>query len=214
MEKFFMVAMGLALFAATPASAEFTKSDLNDQLKLLMEWWPGRYDNHEQIVRQSGGGLSALTDKPFYRLHTVFKRVNMPELGENVLYVEEWKNNDPKDIARIRLYALSIDEKEEAVLVKFITPLDTKALVGAYNDTSKVEKLKKKDVRPFSEACNVYMRWEGGQFRGGMKEKSCNVNENKEWFQYQVIVGQKHYWARDRRFTYADNTITYEMAPG
>ncbi len=212
MKKVLAAAMGLLLLAA-PAAAH-TKADLNAQLKLMMEWWPGDYDNNEQIVRQSGGGLSTPTDKPFYRLHTVFKRVNMPELGDNVLYVEEWKNNNPADIARIRLYSLSVDEKEEAILVKFMTPLDTKSLAGAHKDVAKVEKLKKKDVRVFSDACSVYMRWEGAQFRGGMKEKSCNVNDNKEWFQYQVIVGPKHYWARDRRFTYADNTITYEMAPG
>jgi hypothetical protein len=212
MNKLIITVLG-ALLCAAPAAAH-TKADLNAQLKLLMEWWPGRYDNNEQIVRQSGGGLSAQTDKPMYRLHTVFKRVNMPELGDNVLYVEEWKNNNPADIARIRLYTLSVDEKEGAIQVKFHTPLDTKPLAGAHNDLSKVEKLKKKDLRSFRDVCNVYLHWEGAQFRGGMKEKSCNVNDDKEWFQYQVIVGPRHYWARDRRFAYADNKLTYEMAPG
>ena len=47
-----------------------------------------------------------------------------------------------------------------------------------------------------------------------MKEKSCSVAEDNEWFQYQVIVGPKHYWTRDRRFSYADNKVTWEMAPG
>jgi hypothetical protein len=203
-----------AMFLVAPAQAH-TKADLTAQLKLLMEWWPGRYDNNEQIVRQSGGGLSEPTDKPMYRLHTVFKRVTMPELGENVLYVEEWKNNNPTDIARIRLYSLSINEKEGAIAVKFYTPLDAKPLAGAHNDLARVEKLKMKDLRAFRDVCDVYLNWEGGQFRGGMKEKSCNVAEDKEWFQYQVIVGNKHYWARDRRFSYAEPTkVTWEMAPG
>ena len=47
-----------------------------------------------------------------------------------------------------------------------------------------------------------------------MKEKSCSVAEDNEWFQYQVIVRPKHYWTRDRRFSYADNKVTWEMAPG
>lgn len=213
MTKLWLALMG-ALMLAAPAQAH-TKADLNAQLKLLMEWWPGRYDNNEQIVRQSGGGLSAATDKPMYRLHTVFKRVNMPELGENVLYVEEWKNNNPTDIARIRLYSLSVNEKEGAIAVKFYTPLDTKPLVGAYNDLARVEKLKLKDLRAFRDVCDVHLNWEGGQFRGGMKEKSCNVAEDKEWFQYQLIVGERHYWARDRRFSYAEpGKVTWEMAPG
>ncbi|MDX2222063.1 MAG: CpcT/CpeT family chromophore lyase [Rhodospirillaceae bacterium] len=213
-----MTRLGICLVALLawmigPAAAH-TKADLNAQLKLLMEWWPGDYDNNEQIVRQSGGGLSAQTDKPFYRLHTVFKRVNAPQFGENVLYVEEWKNNDPNDIARIRLYSLSVDEKEGAILVKFISPLKPENLVGAHKDLSKVEKLTRDDVRVFRDPCNIYLNWEGGQFRGGMKERSCNANDDKEWFQYQIVVGPRYYWSRDRRFAYADNRVTYEMSPG
>jgi hypothetical protein len=189
----FSMCVAALLWAAAPAAAH-TKADLNAQLKLLMEWWPGDYDNNEQIVRQSGGGLSAQTDKPFYRLHTVFKRVNAPQFGENVLYVEEWKNNNPNDIARIRLYSLSVDEAAGAILVKFISPLKPENLVR--------------------DPCNVHLNWEGGQFRGGMKERSCNANDDTEWFQYQIIVGPRYYWSRDRRFAYADNRITYEMAPG
>jgi len=203
----------LAMVLAMPAQAH-TKADLEAQLKLLMQWWPGDYDNNEQIVRQSGGGLGAAADKPFYRLHTSFKRVNLPELGENVLFVEEWKNNDPKNIARIRLYSLSVDEKEGAILVKFHTPLDDKALIGASKELSKVEKLKKADVRTFSDPCSVHLRWVGGQFMGGMKEQSCTVNDGKEWFQYQIVVGPKYYWARDRCFGFADGKVTWEMAPG
>ncbi|MDX2142270.1 MAG: CpcT/CpeT family chromophore lyase [Rhodospirillaceae bacterium] len=214
MKKFLTATVvALACAMASPALA-YTKADLEAQLKLLMEWWPGRYDNNEQIVRQSGGGLGKATDKPMYRLHSIFQRVTMPELGDNVLYLAEYKNNNPADIARIRLYTLAIDEKEQAIVVKFHTPLDTKALLADHRDLSKVEKLTKKDVRSFRDVCNVYLHWEGGQFRGGMKEKSCNVNEDKEWFQYQVIVGPRHYWARDRRFSYADNSVTWEMAPG
>ncbi|MCB2106042.1 MAG: hypothetical protein KDE14_00020 [Rhodobacteraceae bacterium] len=213
MIKSIVYAFAALAWASLPAAA-YTKADLNAQLKLLMQWWPGDYDNNEQIVRQSGGGLAKAVDTPFYRLHTVFKRVDAPQFGENVLYVEEWKNNDPNDIARIRLYSLSIDEAAGAILVKFITPRDTKALAGAHADPSKVEKLSAKDVREFSDACNVYLYWEGGQFRGGMNEKSCNANDGKEWFQYQIVVGPRYYWSRDRRLTYADSTVTYEMAPG
>ena len=209
-----LLACSLVLATAATAGASHTKADLDAQLKLLMEWWPGDYDNNEQIVRQSGGGLSAATSTPIYRLHTVFKRVNLPEIGENVFFVEEWQNNNPADISRIRLYSLTVDEKEGAILVKFHTPLDEKVLVGAHKDVAKVEKLKKTDVRTFRDPCNVYLRWVGGQFEGGMKEQSCTVNDGKEWYQYQIVVGQKYYWARDRRFNFADGKVSWEMAVG
>jgi hypothetical protein len=214
MKKLILTAvMAAATALATPALA-FTKADLEAQLKLLMEWWPGRYDNNEQIVRQSGGGLAKATDTPMYRLHSIFQRVAMPEIGDNVLYLAEYKNNNPADIARVRLYRLTVDEKEQAIRVKLYTPLDTKALLADHRDLAKVAALKMADLRAFRDVCDVLLRWEGGQFRGGMAEKSCNVTEDKEWFQYQVIVGPRHYWVRDRRFSYADGTVTWEMAPG
>ena len=71
-----------------------------------MEWWPGEYDNHEQIVRQSGGGFAVPVYEPVFRIHSHYVRLDLPELGENVLYVEEYRNNDPSNISRIRVYAL------------------------------------------------------------------------------------------------------------
>ncbi|MSQ86073.1 MAG: hypothetical protein EXR10_04395 [Alphaproteobacteria bacterium] len=65
---------------------------------------------------------------------------------------------------RIRLYSLSIDEIEEAILVKFITPLDPKPLVGVYNDLAKVEKLKKKYVRIFSAPVVFICTGKAGSF--------------------------------------------------
>ena len=53
------ISAALFLAIALPVQAQnFGKVELENHLALMMEWWPGEYDNHEQIVRQSGGGLS------------------------------------------------------------------------------------------------------------------------------------------------------------
>ena len=90
------------LAMCAPAAHAQSRGDLDAQLKLLMQWWPGDYDNNEQIVRQSGGGLETPTDKPFYRLHSRFQTVKLPALGANVLYLEEYRDNDSARTASSR----------------------------------------------------------------------------------------------------------------
>ena len=213
MGRLFIIVVCALLMAARPAAAR-SEADLKAQLQLLMKWWPGSYDNNEQIVRQSGGGLAQATSKPFYRLHSVFKPVAVPSLGEHVLYLEEYQTNDPQDIARIRLYSVAVDLAENALRVKFHSPHDSKALVGAWRDLSRVEQLTAADVRTFSDQCNVYLRFVGGQFQGGMKKESCTINDGREWFDYELVVGPSYYWARDRRLAANTGQVTWEMAPG
>lgn len=197
----------LLMAVAGPAAAH-TKQDLNSQLKLLMQWWPGDYDNNEQIVRQSGGGLDAPTSAPFYRIHTVYKRVDLPALGPNVLSVREWKNNNPADVVRVRLYSLSIDEKAKAIRVKVHMPRDEKAALPA--DDAALAGV----MRPARDECDLYLNWIGGQFQGGFKDRACTAENGREWFQYQVMVGPDFTWWRDRRLASRDGKVTWENAPG
>jgi hypothetical protein len=87
--RFAAIWAAIALVGASspPAAAAHGEYDLKAQLETLMRWWPGEYDNHEQVVRQSGGGLSPATDRPFYRVHSRYERVNGSPLGDHVLSV-------------------------------------------------------------------------------------------------------------------------------
>jgi len=201
------LALVLLLTAAAPAAAH-TKADLEAQLKRLMEWWPGDYDNNEQIVRQSGGGLEATVSAPFYRIHTVYKRVEIPALGPNVLSVREWKNNNPSEPGRTRLYSLSVDEKAGAIRVAVHLPRDEKASLPA--DDAALAPF----MRPARDGCELYFNWVGGQFQGGFKERACTVENGREWFQYELVVGEKYTWWRDRRLASRGGKVTWENAPG
>lgn len=202
-----------ALLAGSPAAAQtFSKGELEGHLRLMMQWWPGEYDNHEQIVRQSGGGLGAPVFEPVFRIHSHYITLDLPELGENVLYVEEFLNGDPAEISRIRVYSLSVDEAEQAVKVKLYAFKDGHdELIGARLDADRLAAIEASDLRAFSDPCDVYMRFEGGQFRGGMKEASCGGDE---WFEYQIVLGPEHNWTRDRRISRETGEVTWEQNPG
>lgn len=203
----------LLVLGFTGAAQAHSKADFAAQMKLLTEWLPGDYDNHEQIVRQSGGGLSQPTDKPFFRVHTIIKRVNMPAIGENVFYLEEYRDNDPTKITRIRLYKFTVDLDVQAIRLHLLNPLKPETLIGAHNDIAKVEALTMADMRADRDLCDVYIRWEGNQFRGSMKPNSCN-RPDKSIVDYTLTLGPKHHWVRNRALSAKTNDVVWEFAPG
>jgi hypothetical protein len=213
MIRILVLIVAMAAGASGAAAQGHSKADLNAQLKLLMEWLPGDYDNHEQIVRQSGGGFSPATDKPFHRLHTMFRRVNMPAVGEHVIYVEEYRDDDPKKLTRVRLYKFTVEEKLGAIRLHLVNPLKPEALQGAHADLKRVEALTAKDWRVDRDLCDVFINWEGGQFRGAMKEKSCNRPDGS-FVDYTLIIGEKHHWVRNRARDPKTNAVAWELMPG
>ena len=202
----------LLAFTLPVQAQTFNKGELDGHLRLMMEWWPGEYDNHEQIVRQSGGGISVHVYEPIFRIHSHYIKLDLPELGENVLYVEEYLNDDPSNISRIRVYALSVNEAEQAVKVKLHAFKDGhEDMIGARLNPERLAAIDADDLRPFSDPCDVYMRFEGGQFRGGMKRESCG---DESWFEYQVILGPKHHWTRDRLISRETGDVTWDQTEG
>lgn len=213
MKKRTIVASLLFALVSGPAAAQtFSRGELESQLRLMMEWWPGEYDNHEQIVRQSGGGLGDPVYEPIFRIHSHYIRLDLPELGSNVLYVEEFLNNDPGNISRIRVYALSVDEAEQAIKVQLYAFKDGHDhMIGARLDPERLAAIKTSDLRAFSEPCTVFMRFEGAQFSGGMKREACGKDE---WFEYQVVLGPQHNWTRDRLISRETGEVTWDQTEG
>jgi hypothetical protein len=206
------VVLGLILNVLPAQAQTYSQGELEGHLRLVMGWWPGEYDNHEQIVRRSGGGISVHVYEPVFRIHSNYIKLDLPELGDNVLYVEEYLNTDPSNISRIRVYSLSVDEAEQAVKVKLYAFKDgDEGLVGAQFDPKRLAAIKASDLRPFSDRCDVYLRFEGGQFNGGMKREACGKDE---WFEYQVILGPDYNWTRDRRISRETGEVTWDQTEG
>lgn len=210
----------LILSLHTLTASALSEQDLQVQLDLLMSWWPGNYDNNEQIVRQSGGGLSAQVYEPHFRLHAIYRRVELPSLGDHVLYVEEYKNNDPENLYRIRLYSLGIDTDAGAIRIKLHAFPDQTSWIGAHEDAERLSQIDVSQLRAFSDACDVLLHYEGGQFTGGMQARACRIAsgqgsaEKDAYFDYDVVVGEDYYWFRDRTLRLADDTLVWQLAPG
>lgn len=170
----------LAMAGSPIAAAAHGEYDLKAQLDTLMRWWPGEYDNHEQIVRQSGGGLSPTRDEPFYRVHSRYERVAGSALGDHVLSVVDYRDDDPGKVLRARTYVLSVDTAAGALRVAQYRP---KAAGGA-------------ELVALGAQCDLLLNFVGGQFEGTLSAKSCKVDGKA--IEYGVVVGPRFTWYRER----------------
>jgi hypothetical protein len=197
-----LIFASLALLA--PSAHAFTQADLQSQLQRLVAWWPGEYDNNEQIVRQSGGGLSKPVYEPIFRVYTHAVLLDRPDISEHVVYVEQYLNNDPGNVARIRVYTLQIDEQAQAIRARPHEFLDdTRSIVGV-QDSASLDDIEADELRALPAGCDVLIRFEGGQFRGRSNAGTCAEDEG---FDREFIVGEQHYWFRDFRAADAEGGV-------
>jgi len=203
-----------------PSLATLHTRDLGAALRVLMEWWPGQYDNHEQIVRQSGGGISPLTDSPFHRVHSEVRAIAAPALGPNVLAITRFAANDPARIERREIALPVVDSAANAIRVKRFALADWARLA----DPALAATLKPADLTPLGDGCDLLLRFAGEQFGGALAADTCPSGGAEAKARpaprmaYEVIVAKDHMWeraeARNAAGGKSGGQLAWEMAPG
>lgn len=79
--------IALALFAAlAPAAASAQNGVLDRDFKTMMEWFPGRYDNQEQVYFEKE--LNVPQDERHERIHHIFFPVDLNAFPGETFYVQ------------------------------------------------------------------------------------------------------------------------------
>ena len=144
--------------------------------RTFLSWFEGEFDSGEQVAFADELGIPR--DAVPERIHSIFKRVELPAFGPHVFYVEQYLDGDPTRIYRQRLYSFSLDEREQAIKLEIHIPGETKALVGAHRDASKLHGLTPAATRS-PPGCEVYWRRRGDAFLGDMKPGACSFKSER-----------------------------------
>lgn len=172
-----------------------------DDRDALIELWPGMYDMSEERV---GGVASDALLAPMLeqqRIQIDVRRVQVPWLGTHVLYVEEYPFDQPFEARRRVLLSIAAPEADGALRVRQYTRRDGATTISADD----VESL---------PGCDLFLKHEGGQFRGGTRGRKC-VDERAEeprWLDYRLVIGDGLFWYRQRKLAVADNELQEEIA--
>jgi hypothetical protein len=190
-----------------PSAASAWRWELASELRLLMQWWPGEFDNHEQVVRQSGGGLSPLVYAPFRRVHTTVRAVDAPALGERVLAIET-RSDDAAEPLRRELVSIVPDIDARALRVRRYA-VNSPAML---DDRAALTSATPPGLEPLAAGCDVLLRFVGGQFQGSLASTSCPAARGRA--EYELAIGPRFVWERSQARDARSGAITEEMAPG
>jgi hypothetical protein len=169
--------------ARAAGEAPRRKEDLAAQFARLTSLWPGVYDNNEQIVRQSGGGLGLPASAPFHRLRSIVTAVSRPDLGERVLELRQFRDNDPSRVVRHQMLVPAIDAVAGGIRVRRI---DVAPAPGPGSGAS----------RPAAPPpCDLLLYWEGTAFRGAA-DPGC-PGRGRDASREEAVLGPREYWQRE-----------------
>jgi hypothetical protein len=202
MKPILLLAAALAFVAPSFAQSSPQKTQaeklLDQDLRLLLQWFPGRFDNQEQVAFAKELGIPA--DAVPEHIHSIFKPVDLPTLGQHVFYVQQYMDADPEKIYRQRFYVFSADYAQNAVRLDILTPKDAAAVKDAHLDAAKLARIAKEDVTSLP-GCEVYWRRQGAQFIGGMKEGACRIKSQRSGRTIIVtddlLLNADEIWIRD-----------------
>lgn len=165
-----IVMLATSALHAQPAPPAASAPSLDAQMRKLLEWFPGEFDNNQQVVSERESKAA----NPHEWIHSYFARVTQPALGRVVFYVEQYQNGNPSDIYRQRLYTFTPDPASKSIVLRIYTFPDEAAVRGAHKDPTKLNGLTIGQLRA-TPGCEVYWRFDGTSFTGSMLPKACRV---------------------------------------
>ena len=160
-------------------------ASLKENLNELLEWFPGEYDNHEQVYKEAVTDLPK--EKRHRQTHHIFYPVKLNFIEDRTLYAQQSQHYDLDNIYRQRIYAFSIDEEEQAVRLTIYTPKKPEKFKNAHLDPSFFQTLSIDDfiLKP---GCDVFWKKKKNQFEGYLKENSCSYFSER--FNTQVYLNE------------------------
>ncbi len=197
--KLKVISIALLALSGAHAAVADPNAVLDRDMRTFLEWFPGVYDNQEQVYFEESLGVPE--DERHERIHHTFARVDLPEFGDHVFYVQQYLDDDPTKIYRQRIYVFTADYEENAVRLAIHTPGDVESLVDAHLDPSKLEGLAPADTvnRP---GCDVFWRRQASQFLGEMKPGACSFVSQRSGKRIiiddDLVLTDSEIWISDR----------------
>lgn len=178
----------------------------------LVESWSGVYDDLEQVIFDERGRSPLVSDDD-RRIRTIVAPVKLPWLGSAVLYLEEFRQDDPHDPRRQVLLWLAPQggAESETVRVRQLTFREPQRWRELYAHPERLARLRPGDLASIP-GCDLVLTRDGDQFQGGTVGRGCvdSVLRPRRYVDYQVLVGDGLNWYRKRLYRLGDDQLLRE----
>ena len=173
----------LALSACATVQSETPV--LETQLDELLSWFPGTYENHQQVYRQAIDDLPA-AQRHRHRHHT-FQPVSIAGIPGRQIYAQQYQHYDPQDLYRQRVYSFTVNPAEQAIQLTIYTPKEPARLIDMHLDPAMQAALSVDDffLKP---GCEVFWKKRNGQYEGYLKDGACSYYSER--FKTEIFLNE------------------------
>ena len=196
-----LFSIGLGILVTGTAAQERSYTLIERDLEYLVNLWPGDYQNREQVQVEATFSRPEPSAGGIERVHAQIRQVNLESFGDYVLYVEEFRNNDPSDVTRQRLYVLTADEAENAIRIRQHLLPEEARFSGAQKNLDGLGDLEPGDTVTL-EGCDLLIRRDGDWLAGSVQLDTCPSDRpgRSSEASYEIRVSADQYWFRDPDF--------------
>jgi len=196
-----LIAVSLLLGCAPSQAHDADSAEaqiLQRDFKKMMKWFPGRYDNQEQVYFNDN--LNVPEEERHGRIHHIFAPVELENFPGTTFYIQQYQNDDPADVYRQRIYSFEPDFEENAIRLTIYIPKDAKAILNAYEDPSKLDGLTPSQFTTY-DGCDVFWKAQLDHFHGYMKKGACQVESKRSGktliIEDDLQLSESAIWIRD-----------------
>ncbi len=183
-----------AIFLLGTVSVAGAASSERD-LRQLTEWLVGVWDNDNQVRFEGLGYLEGLEAVPEADRHTrmrVFiQRVDLPWLGEHVLYLEHYAGLLDRPY---RQQILHFWIEDRTIYQESFRIARAERLAGAWDDPAKLKQISRADLTPAltgESGCRFVWSRSAGQFYGEITKGRCVIESRRHPGEKRIIVSSR-----------------------
>jgi len=187
-----VIGLGFGVPACQSIPSQPPATDLKADLDEMLTWFPGVYDNYQQIEDERLSDLK--TSLRHRHLNHTFHPVSIPGIPGRQLYAQQYQHHDPADLYRQRIYSFEPDAEEGAVRLTIYTPNDPSQLTDIHLAPERQAALSAGDfiLKP---GCEVYWTKNSDAFEGYLKERACSYYSTR--YETQVFLEETLTLRRD-----------------
>ena len=201
--------------AARVHAAPDESADPQAAIATVSRLWAGSFDNHRQVKDHLARGEPAFPELTRERRRLIVVPVAMPQLGAEVLFLEEYRESNPSVAHRQRLVALVWDTERKQVRAEqwFFADLPTYDRVPA--KPADVARLSREQLRHES-TCDLFFTYEKplARWRGSMDPGRCRYPQGTDgivFAEFDMLLHPRGLWYRDRSIRTRDGSIRGEI---
>ncbi len=188
-------------FLLTSLGSSLAQESLEEQIEDIMRIWPGTYNNSAEVaaVEKEGGDVWRIDDSGkdgYLHIQSHYIKLNAPEIGKNVLYVEEYRDLKPEETYRQRIYTINIDSAGQMIRVKMWPFKDKKKYIGAWKNLSLLDELTKEEISAYPDICDLLVQKTEEGYNMYMNGDDCTFGDKT--FNYQVMLKEGVFSYRDK----------------